>query len=245
MKIIPVLFCVTVSTVLFSCKKDKVPDTVVPRISPEKTTPIRLGEPVMFSMSNIEQGASVDWTLLPGGTALLNAQGTQASVVFKASGSYTLTGRSGAAVTTVSITVTDNEYNQGNLNGVNVLPLLPWETIQITAAKESIAGKLQLALAASTGNRYICSDNSLGLDRIIDTTAFTLQYHGVMVQPGCYTGATTAQVETRLFPVRDGVYDLIIQVNGTDYKGTIEKKDGNFIITWPDTSVVNISPLTL
>jgi len=45
--------------------------------------------------------------------------------------------------------------------------------------------------------------------------------------------------------VSNGTYDLIFQLNGTEYKGSFIATDSDVTIAWPAKSGVTISPLTI
>jgi hypothetical protein len=96
-----------------ACKKDST-DTGNPTLEASKTSSIKKGEPVVFTLPQTMAGSSVNWRVSPEANTQLNTGGNIASVLFGAKGTYTVTAEAGTTIATSSVSVTDSVYTGGD-----------------------------------------------------------------------------------------------------------------------------------
>jgi hypothetical protein len=222
-----------------SCKKED--HTTSAALTASKTTAIKKGEPVLFTMST--SSSSVDWRVTPAASAHINATGATASIMFSSGGRYVVTASSGNATDSSFVNVTDSVYTPPP--AATLLPFLDSEEIHITATKHDSASYSGLIFYAETANTYTCLTNYLGASLTPYDNSYYLNFYGVSVPANCTSGSAKAGSFEYMIPLPDGIYSLVVTFNGTIYDGTIVKTGSNYVINWSYTSGVTISPSTL
>lgn len=152
-----------------ACKKDKPKSITNPEVlTASKTSGIKKGEPVLFTLVGAPAGSAVNWSVSPN-TAQLNTTNTDTveSVLFTQAGQYTVTASIGTVVLTSVVTVVDSTYNfpgdsflNPNWNNLyDTTSVLPDDVLTITP---SFAGD-SLAIYTITNNTYTCINNYLDM----------------------------------------------------------------------------------
>jgi hypothetical protein len=122
---------------------------------------------------------------------------------------------------------------------------LTGDQIHLTLAKIDTGSLSGLAVAAITANNYPCSNHSLVTGLTTTGGDYTLNFSGVKIPAYC-TGAPTKARSTKvLYPVQDGTHVFNVLLNGVTYTGSFVKTGNQYTFTWPYTSGVTISPLTI
>lgn len=229
-----------------SCKKDAEPAKDIAPLEVSKTGSVRKGEPVVFALSDSLAGNVVEWHVRPATNVQINPDGNKASILFGQKGNYTVIAVSGDVVGGGIVSVSDTVYT-GDNGGTTAtaLPLTADEVIKITVSRIDSISSSGLIFSAQTTNTYACLGNSLISETHTGTGSFTINYTGVNVPAGCAGGTAKAGGFNYLYTVGAGSTTLTINVNGTNYTGTIVKTGNSYTINWPDTEGVIIHPTSL
>lgn len=228
-----------------ACKKDST-DSGNPTLEASKTSSIKKGEPVVFTLPQSAAGSIVNWSVSPNANTQLNTSGNIASVLFGAKGYYTITAESGTKIATSSVSVTDSVYTGGDAPiPPTILPLVSGESINISVSRVDSNSITGLLLIAQTTHSYTCIGNYLMSETNAGASGYTLQYTGVNVPGGCTGSSAKAGGFCFLFPFPAGTSTLTIIVDGKTYSGTITKSGDSYTINWPDTTGVIISPTSI
>ena len=243
-----------------ACKKETL-NTGNATLEASKTSSIKKGEPVIFTLPPSAAGSSAKWSVNPSSNTQINARGDSASILFGSKGNYTVTATFGNSMATSSVSVTDTAYTDSIFIPQVTLPLMPGEVMKIEVFKYLItlldsSHSAYLRLQDQTTNSY--PPGSVLTSQIAgDSTGYTITFDGVWVPgyyitvdgvrlPGLYGNVITgAYGWSSLYPISEGTSKLTIIVNGKTYSGTIIKTGTNFTIDWPDTTAVIISPTSL
>jgi hypothetical protein len=214
-------------------------------VDASKSSSIKKGEPITFTLSQVSATSAVTWTVSPSTNTQIKTSGNKAAVQFGAMGSYTVKAVSGTTSASATVSVTDDTLASGATSGSTTLPFSSGEQIKITTSKiDSSASGQILVLSAQTTNGYTCLSNYLLSAYTVSGTNYNVNYTGVSVPADCTTGTAKAGAFTYLnIPV--GTSTLKITFSGTTYTGTIVRTGGNFAINWTYTSGVTISPTSL
>ncbi len=237
---IPVAGLILVISFL-ACKKDE--STIGTSLTASKSSLVKRGEPVLFTMTSVGAGSSVNWTIQPSTNAQITANGNQASIKFSQKGAFTITGTSGSASASKAVSVTDTSYSVAGTPSTT-LSFSSGELLKITVSKFDSGSISGLLFSVVTTNSYTCLQNSLLSVATHNTNSFTFDYTGVLVPSGCTSGTAKAGTFNAFFPA-SGTNTLTINFNGTSYTGTIVKTGSSYTINWPNSTKVQISPMSL
>jgi hypothetical protein len=119
------------------------------------------------------------------------------------------------------------------------------DQIYIMPAIIDTAGYSGLILYSITQHNYVCYNHSLNTLVTGIGGSYTLTYTGVYVPANCQGGMAPAQSSRVLLPIQDGTHAFSVVLNNVTYTGSFTKTGGHYAFTWPYTSGVIISPLTL
>ncbi|MFT3936688.1 MAG: hypothetical protein QM726_23890 [Chitinophagaceae bacterium] len=228
--------------VLFAvaCKKDNSTD--LQNLVPSKTSDIKKGEPVAFSLKQGDSVSAVIWSVNPANNAVISAKGNKASIIFNANGNYTVTALFNGVTSNCNVVILDTV---GTSPQDSIIAIAQNETINITASKVDSLSLVGLRFSATTKNSYKCAQ-SLNAD-VTTGDNLSLKYTGITLKTSC-TGntmsAATANSVFFSFPSA-GTKTISIVVNGATYSGTIVKTGSSYTINWTNTNAVTISPTTL
>ena len=230
-----------------ACKKNDA-TTTTSNLDASKTSSIKKGEPVSFTLSQVPTGTVVNWSVSPSTNTQINASGNKASILFGLKGNYTVRAVSGSATATTNVSVSDSVYIPGGSGGPSAPSTLPFssgETINITASRIDSGSTSGLILSALTSNSYTCLENSLLSTYSSNGNSLSIAYTGVSVPAGCTTGTAKATAFSYFYPIESGTNTLSINFNGSTYSGTIVKTGNNYTINWNYKTGVIISPTSL
>ena len=107
-----------------------------------------------------------------------------------------------------------------------------------------------LFLNTTTTNSYpnanaqlLTTSTSLNTGNVVN--GIHLDYKGVFLPGGVTSGTSKPTKSLSYGSLTDGTYSLVISVNGLTYTGSFVKSGNTYTFTWPYTSGVIISPLTV
>lgn len=241
--IIPALTAILFISIA-SCKKENsTASTTNATLKASKTSSIKKGEPVLFTLSN-SAAAAVAWNVSPSLNAHVNETGTNASIMFGSSGTYIVTAVSGGSTDSSIVSVMDSSYIPPPQVST-IVPFVSNEEIKITASKLDSAGYAGLILFAQTVNSYPCLSSYLLSDQTYETGSYGIDFLAVNIPYDCTTGSAKPGAFEYMIPMADGTNALTITLKGVIYRGSIVKAGNSYTINWSYTSGVTISPSTL
>lgn len=249
------------------CQKENSGDRSL--VKAAKTEGIKKGEPVAFSVENTS-GQTARWSVNPSGNVQLTSDGNKATILFRTAGAYSVIASMGNLVQRITVNVSDSVYCDstrrdstcGCLCDTMPRDSIPHDTcrncephdtsfaligdhIHITPQLIDSGSMSGLLLNSITRNYYACSNNHLSTAVNNANGNYDVFYAGVYVSGACMGGATQAQSGNVLFPVQDGTHAFSVTLNDVTYNGSFTKTGMHYSFTWPDTSGVTISPLTI
>jgi hypothetical protein len=243
------LIAAAVTLAAVSCKKqeNEAPVTVSLQSTIASGSSVSKGSSVSLSLGT-DASKTVTWSSKPETGLTISASGHTANVQFQSSGTYTITGTLGNTSGSSTYTVKDS--------GAVTLPssykdlaFAANEELVLTAKKlgDSTAGG-GIQIGGYTSLKYTCGSWTRFTQQVNNNT-LTINFNGLLesLQP-CNTGAAVVYVGGGGITSMAGgsTYQLVINFLGQSYTGSIAKSaSGKFTITWPYTSGVKISPLSL
>lgn len=239
-----------ISTLPF-CKKDssKSGSTVKPVLTLSKTN-VKKGEPL--TVSTVANSSSVvRWTVFPANSSLISAGNRSSSVLFSSAGSYAITATyfadslSAAPYDSASspITVNDSVYTPPVVDQADTLSLAGDQLlIQPYSASDS-AG---LVLMVQTKNVYNCAPIFIGYSYSLASGTLNADFKFISDPTYDCGGFQNHAVAGLFFPTLSaGDYPVSIRFNETTYQGSVNMTGSTYTFTWPYSSGVIISPLTI
>lgn len=227
-----------------SCKKDNSTtstSTGTGSLQASKTTAIKQNEPVAFRFNNPPAGATVSWSVSPASTAQITSKADSAIILFTASGSYTVSAKAGSQTMTTVVSVNDSVYTAVTYSTV----ALTSDNIALTPAVYDTLGQYGLMISAQTAKSYTGNANFLNVNATYSAMQDSLSFTGVSTPSTTQTGQSPATAKLATPRKQDGTYTFKVMLNGTLYFGSYVKSGGKFTFTWPYSSGVTISPLTV
>lgn len=102
-------------------------------------------------------------------------------------------------------------------------------------------------ITSETLNTYDCLNNTLLSVVNSSTSSQTVEYTGVLIPAAAYcnAGQKKAAITNVLYLPTNGTYSFSVKLNSTVYTGSVVKNGNNITFSWPYTSGVTISPLSL
>jgi len=229
-----------------ACKRDNAVKSQL-ELSASKTAAVKKGEPVVFTISKTP-GSSVNWSVTPEGNASIqkNASGDTASVIFGLAGTFTAQATSGNGSASKTVTVQDSMYTGGGGVTYSTVPLTG-DHLQLTPSRIDSGSFSGIIIAASTTNNYDCLNHYLVSELSVAGSDYSINFPGVKVPDGgnCTSGQSKALSYSYLYPVSDGSHAFKVVMNGTTYSGEFVKNSSGYTFTWPYTSGVTFTKLTL
>jgi hypothetical protein len=264
--LIPFLFLTGVMGYL-SCQKENSSDPS--SVKAAKTDGIKKGEPVTFSVEN-SSGLTAKWSVTPSTNVQLTSDGNNATILFRNAGSYAVLASIGNITQRITVNVSDSSYCDSTRRDT-CCPCIPRDTIptdtipgdtcrtcphdstflpltgdqiHITPIKIDTGNVSGLIIKAITQNTYPCANNFLSTFASAIGGNYTFNYAGVYFPTGC-SGSAQAQSSRVLYPIRDSLHVFSVVLNNVTYTGSFIKTGNHYSFTWPYTSGVTISPLTI
>lgn len=245
-------------TLFIACQKDN--NASPQSLTATKTSAIKKGEPIIFTAASLT--GSVTWSVSPSTRVQVNPSGNKASILFGWPGQYIVRASAGSAMMTSTVNVIDSSFyvpgtgGTGNGGGSSSGPAGPvtYTTVPLTGDQVSIqvskvdtGNSAGLVFHATTGKTYNCLNNVLSAELTQSGNNITISFNGVKTPEGahCESGQSKPSSFHQAWPIADGSHSFKVVLNGTTYTGTLVKSGKNFSFTWPYSSSVTISPLTL
>lgn len=246
-----ILIATAVTLIVLSCtkpesEKEETVTTVTLKSTVAAGTAINKGSTVTLSLGT-DASKTVTWTSKPDTGLTISASGNAASVQFKSSGTYTITGTYGPLTGSNTYTVKDTGAATPP-SSYKDLAFSSNEELVLTAKKlgDTVAnGGIQIG--GYTTLSYPCGSWTRFTQQVSGTT-LTINFTGLLeALVPCNTGTSVVYVGgggiTSM--AAGATYQLVINFNGQTYTGSIAKSAaGKFTITWPYTTGVKISPLS-
>ena len=230
---------------LIACK---IETATTVSLLPSKSVNIKKGEPVVFKLSSNQDSASITWAVTPVTNRQITLAGSKAAVVLKAKGQYNISAFFNGLVSNTIVSVRDYIYTGANSNETApvVSNSLAADQITLRPAVTSDTSSY-LFISAITKNSYNCLNNTLAYNLTTETNAFTINYTGVNFPGGtdCTAGKKTSTVFTLLYAPADGTYTFNVILNSNTYNCKFVKSGKNYTYTWPYSSGVLLSPLSI
>lgn len=265
--LIPFLFLTGVIGYM-SCQKENSSD--LSSVKASKTDGIKKDEPVTFSVENTS-GQTAKWSVTPSTNVQLTSDGNNATILFRNAGSYSVIANMGNITERIMVNVSDSSYCDSTRKDTCCYPCIPRDTIpndsipgdscrtcprdtslaltgdqiHITPVKIDSGLVSGLIIRAITRNTYPCDNNYLST--VVSATGgnYTVNYTGVYIPWNCFGGQAQSQSSKVLYPVQDGNHVFSVVLNNVIYSGSFRKTGNRYSFTWPYTSGVTISPLTI
>ena len=245
MKKVTTPFLVLLAAISFvACKKDSMVNAV--SLDATKTSAIKKGEPVVFTLSGAPAGSTVNWSVTPTANVQINQTGNKASLLFGKAGNYEVTANTGSLTARGNVTVSDSAYTGGGGITYTLVPL-NGDQIKLTPSRIDSGSTSGLIIYAITSNSYNCLNNFLVTGLNVTGADYVINYSGVNVPDAanCTSGQSKSAGMSYMYPVTDGNYVFKVVLNGTTYTGAFVKSGTTYTFTWPYTSGVTISPLVI
>jgi hypothetical protein len=233
------------------CKKDD--SHSAPLVKPVLTlskTDLEKGEPLTVS-TVANNTAVVRWSVYPSGNSLISAATRSSSLLFSAAGGYTITANyftdSGSAVPYDSasspVTVNDSLYQPPTGQLADTLSLAGDELMVQPYAASDSAG---FVLMVQSKKVYNCSPIFIGYSYGLTNGTVEASFNLISDPTWDCSGFQNHAVAALFYPtLAPGDYAVSINFNGTDYAGSVNFSGSVYTFTWPYTSGVVISPLTI
>lgn len=232
------LFCLF----FFGCKKSSETTSII-GIQSTKTTDIKLGEPIMFTILQISGSDSVKWNVIPSINVEINANGNSAVIAFGNSGRYTVFAQMSNRNFSNTVIIDTAYYSPPVSNDLQ--PIATDDDILITPSLVGVGDSVAIQFMATTTKKYNCLNNFLLSQKSYPDGQLKLSYTGIG-QAGlqCNSGSVQAISNVRLAPFNEGTNLFKIVLNGIEYNGSVVKAGRNHVFTWQYNSKVIFSKLT-
>jgi len=228
-----------------SCKKDEN-EPKLQGVNASKTADIKKGEPVNFTFSQAPETSPVQWSVLPGDDAQINASGNTASILFSNPGAYTVKAIYGALNGSVDVIVDDSVYNPGG-GDTPVYESLPGDQIFITVSRIDSMGISGLDFRYITEKKYDCLNHTLLFGNEFNGQDLKVVFNAVFIpfDEYCTPGEDYASSGTAWYPIEDGSHTFEVFLDGNTYTGSFVKSGSTYTFNWPYNSGVTITPLVI
>lgn len=226
-----------------ACQKESSVNNV--RLEASKTTLVKKGEPVLLSLPQAPAGSTVQWTVSPSANTQISAQGNAASIKFGAKGTYTVSAAAGNILASQQIAVTDTAYTIPTTNPASNVPFSAGEKLAISLSRIDSGSFSGLVAVAITNNSYNCLNSVLRSSSNVGASGLSLEYNGVYLPADCSQANTKVSGFNYLYPIPVGTHSFSITVGSSTFTGSITRTATGYSISWPNSSVVSISPTTL
>ena len=241
-----------------SCKKSD-DNQSKPVVTLSKLT-VKIGEPLIATTNS---NVVIRWSVKgsPGNTWISSSK-NKSVIIFSVPGTYTVTAHyfmdstasSSYDSSASSVIVTDSIYNGSSAAhclSIELIPLNADEHITLTPVSYTDSG---LVLIAHTQDTYGAYYPMLAYTHTSDiTTGYGFSFSNILTYPcNPYNALDIALPGTAIISfgganhqLQNGTSDVIFNLNGTTYKGTLTVTSASCTFSWNYTSGVTISPLTI
>ena len=210
-------------------------------LSASKLVNINMEETVVFTVHNLQPGRFVSWGANPGTSTIILTSDTTAIITFQNGGR--VSGIATDGVDTLRRTVWINDSTTTNPNQDTVSFILG-EKLLLTPAIVTIGGSKQLVMQASTTKNYHCpTDKILSFS---ENRHYIIDYSGVAISPQPCSPVAPATCINSFSNIPVGTHDFTVNFENKTFTGKLNVSSaGVYTFTWPDKSVINISPLVV
>ena len=210
-------------------------------LSASRQVNINENEPILFSVHNTPaSGSNISWSVFPGSFSISkDTINNTATISFMNNGIITVTVSDGTNTQSRTIWVNDPSISNAEQDTV---PFILGEKLQLTPAIINISGSKQLVMQARTTNTYHCpTDKILSFSSAND---YTIDYLGVAISSQACSPVTVATCSDSFSGMPVGTHAFTINFGNKTFKGSVNvSSNGIYTFTWPDESIVRISPL--
>ena len=228
-----------------SCNKDEN-EMTQSALDASKTEQIKMGEPVNFTFSQVQDQSPVTWSVWPESNIQINPSGNKASILFGNSGSFTVNACYGELQGSVDVIVQDSVFNPGGGDPYINEPLTG-DQIFITVTRYDSMGVSGLDFSYITEKKYNCLNHTLMYDNIFSGKDLKVVFNSVFIpsEEFCLEGSDHASGGTVWYPVEEGSHGFEVVLDGVTYTGSFIKNGSTYTFTWPYNSGVVLTPLVL
>ncbi len=208
-------------------------------LSASKQINVNPQEPVVFAVHNAKAGSQIKWTV--DNLSTIDTINNTATITFISGGVWMVTASDGVSSKRIAVWVNDDVNANPNLDTIG---FMLGEKLQLTPAIATIGGSKQLVISANTVGTYHCPTDkilsfSINNDYVID-------YGGVAISTQPCSPAAVASSVNSFSSVAAGDHKFTINFENKTFTGNLNVSNaGVYTFTWPDNSLVNISPLVV
>lgn len=256
-------FASALVVVFFACKKDL--SRTGNNLTDGNSSAISLSESLVNRnqplQASVTDGAVASWQVSPSEGVEIEADGSEATMLFAFAGNYTITAITNGIASQAHVSVTNQKtfgmdsVGDSTHNDSASIVLLTGDQI---ALKPVVANDSGLVLYSITQNKYQCKNNMLlytssvsgggkdstgsGNDSLATQTAISFTGVYVPAPYNCVSGTVRSKAFIYLPNYPLGTSPLYITLNGKTYKGSITTTKTYYQFNWPYISGVIISP---
>ncbi len=210
-------------------------------LSASKQVNIEVGESILFSVHNAAaSGGHTIWSVTGSWSSYTkDTVNNTLALTFTSNGFITVTATDGTNTQSRTVWVNDPANSNSEMDTV---PFILGEKLKLTPAIITISGSKQLVMQASTTNTYHCpTDKILSFSSAND---YTIDYLGVAISSQACSPVTVATCSDSFSGMPVGTHAFTINFGNKTFKGSVNvSSNGIYTFTWPDESIVRISPL--
>ena len=227
-----------------SCKKNN--ETPQAGLDASKTSKIKKGEPISFKFSQVPEGSTVLWTVVPFDNVQINPTGNEATIQFSNAGVYSVNASYSNFKGSTNVSVLDSIYNPGG-GGTPTYQPLTGDQIFITVAKYDSMGLSGLDFRYITEKKYNCLNHTLLFDNNFTGQNLQVVFKSVFIPSDeyCTSGEDYASGGTAWYPIAEGSHGFEVILDGKIYSGSFVKNGETYTFTWPYVSGVTLTPLVI
>ena len=211
-------------------------------MSASKLVNIQTDEPVVFAVHNAKAGSQITWSVFSDSFyVVVDTVNNTATISFYKGGYGVVTATDGTDTQRRTVWINDSSATNPNQDTVS---FILGEKLLLTPSIVTIGGSKQLVMQASTTNNYHCPTDkilSFSLNR-----EYMIDYSGVAISPQPCSPVAPATCINSFSNIPVGTHDFTVNFENKTFTGKLNVSSaGVYTFTWPDKSVINISPLVV
>ena len=209
-------------------------------MSASKLVNIQTAETVVFSVHNAKAGNQITWEVLSDSFfVVVDTINNTATISFYKGGFGVVTASDGTDAQRRTVWINDFVTTNPNQDTVS---FILGEKLLLTPSIVTIGGSKQLVMQTSTTNKYHCPT-----DKILSFSVnreYMIDYSGVAISPQPCSPFAPATCINSFSNIPVGTHDFTVNFENKTFTGRLNVSNtGIYTFTWPDKSVINISPL--
>jgi hypothetical protein len=245
-----ILTGIIVGLTFTSCKHDPISQSADPSLqvlNNANQSSLQKGQVIWYAFNN--PSSSISWSASPSQNVQIDTSGNKASFTFGTAGSYTINASSGSQKLSKNITVVDSIYNGSP--GANNQAFTANDKFSITTKKVDYSNSSSLVFIVSTQATYNCLNAEITYTyNYFDTAPASYNINLLTASiPGSSNMVAGNGPATSWIPLpagnTDGTQNFSFIVAGKTYSGSYTRTGDSYVINWPDSSVISMSPLSL